>query len=132
MIHVYPIDKGAGSENFDIDAWRSGLVNAAVGSLSNVSTEPFKPEGPFKAVITMRDGEPAARKIARRWGLGYKDDQIFVDAGDIHELYSKLIRLCYLTPLMEKTISLELFLYHLWGRIGLGWVRQGIQQETSQ
>jgi len=54
------------------------------------------------------------------------------DAGDIHELYSKLIRLCYLTPLMEKTISLALFLYHLWGRIGLGWVRQGIWQETSQ
>jgi D-amino peptidase len=132
MIHVYPIDKGMGPENFDIDGWRSGLANAAVGSLSNVSAKPFKPDGPFKAVITMRDGEPAARKMARRWDFGYKDDQIFVDAGDIRELYSKLIRLCYLTPLLERTISFSLFLYHLWGRMGLGWVRQGIEPEIIQ
>ncbi|MFC1811877.1 M55 family metallopeptidase [Thermodesulfobacteriota bacterium] len=132
MIHVYPIDKSPGPENFDADSWRSGLVNAAVNALSNFTTEPFKPVGPFNAVITMREGERAARKIARRWGFGYKDDQIFVDADDIHELYSKLIKLCYLTPLIEETVSLALFLYHLWGRIGLGWVRQGIQQETSQ
>jgi D-amino peptidase len=132
MIHVYPIDKGAGPENFDADLWRSGLANAAIESLSNVSTTPFKPDGPFNAVITMRDGEAAAGKIARRWGFGYKDDQIFIDAGDIHALYSKLIRLCYLTPRMEKAISLSLFLYHLWGRIGLGWVRQGIQPEIIQ
>jgi D-aminopeptidase len=131
-IHVYPIDKSPGPENFDAVSWRSGLVNAAVNALSNFTSEPFKPVGPFKAVITMREGERAARKIARRWGFGYKDDQIFVDAGDIHELYAQLIRLCYLTPFVEKIIPWALLLYRLWGRIGLEWVRRGIQQKTSQ
>jgi len=130
-IHTYSIDKSTGLDDFDVDAWRSGLANAAVESLSNVSTVPFSPNGPFKAVITMRDGKQTARKIANRWCFAYKDDQIFFNSDDIHELYAKLIRLCYLTPLAEKMIPLVLSLYHLKGRIGLGWVRRGIQQENS-
>ncbi len=127
-IHVYPIDKTAGPQSFDADSWRLGLVNAAIESLGNVSTTPYLPEGPFNAEVVMRDGEIAVRKIVRRWGFEYDASSIFIHAADIHELYTELIRLCYLTPLMGKMIPFMLLLYNLWGRIGLGWVRRCIQR----
>ena len=127
MIHVYPIDKHKGPQNFDADSWRLGLKKAAVASLANVSTEPYTPKGPFKVVITMRDGEHVARKMASRWGFRQQAARIFMDVPDIHTLYRDLIRLCYLTPLTEKMISFWLFMYDLWGRIGLYWVRRGLK-----
>lgn len=127
MINVYTIDKTTGPHNFDADSWQAGLVAAAVKSLNNLSTEPYKPAGPFNAVITMRDGELTAHKISRRWGFRHLGAQIFIDADDIHQLYIDLIRLCYLTPLIEKMIPYCLLLYNLWGRIGLAWVRRGIR-----
>jgi hypothetical protein len=36
--------------------------------------------------------------------------------------------LCYLTPLMEKTLPFSLFIYNFWGRIGLAWVRRQIKR----
>ena len=126
-IHVYPIDKNAGPQNFDADLWRFGLKKAAVQSLNNISTEPYTPKGPFKAVATMRDGEQTARKIALRWDFRRQDARIFIDAPDIHSLYNDLIRLCYLTPLIEKMIPFWLFVYDLWGRFGLAWVRRGLK-----
>ncbi|MFC1829630.1 M55 family metallopeptidase [Thermodesulfobacteriota bacterium] len=131
-IRVHPIDKRAGPEGFDDDGWRSELVKAAVASLRNDSTTPYMPEGPFRAVLTLRDGKQPARKIARRWALNYKEDRIFVDAGDIHELYVQLIRICYLTPLTESVMPLSLFVYHLWGRIGLEWVRMGYRRKAGK
>jgi len=124
MINVYPIDKTTGPQNFDADSWQTGLVTAAVESLNNLSTEPYRPAGPFNAVITMRDGELTAQKISRRWGFRHQGARIFIDTDDIHQLYRDLIRLCYLTPLIEKMIPYCLLLYNLWGRIGLAWVRR--------
>lgn len=131
-IHVYPINKKTDPRAFDADLWRLGLVNAAIESIRNVATPPYLPEGPFKAEIVMRDGEIAVQKIVRRWGFESEASRIFIHAADIHELYSELIRLCYLTPLMERTIPFMLFLYRLWGRIGLGWVRRCIRQDICE
>lgn len=127
MIHVYPIHKNEGLQNFDADSWRFGLKKAAVASLNNVSTNTYRPKGPFKAVVTMRDGEHVARKMANRWGFHYQDTRIFVHAPDIHKLYKDFIRLCYLTPLVEKMMPFWLFMYGLWGRMGLFWVRRGLK-----
>lgn len=127
-IHVYPIDKATDPQEFNADLWRLGLVNAAIESIHNVSTPPYFPEGPFKAEIVMRDGAVAVQKIVRRWGFENEGSRIFIHAADIHELYGELIRLCYLTPLIEKMLPFMLFLYSLWGRIGLGWVRRCIRQ----
>jgi len=122
-IDSYPIDKDIGSEFFDADSWRSGLVNAALNSLHNTSTEPYTISGPFRAEVTMRQGERRARKLARRWSFAYEGARIFVEAADIHELYRNLIRLCYLTPLSEKLLPYSLYLYNVSGRLGLEWVR---------
>jgi D-aminopeptidase len=131
MINVYPIDKTIAPQIFDADSWRSGLKMAAVEALNNVSTAPYRPEGPFKTVVTMRDGEQIARKIALRWGFRYQGARIFIEAADIHQLYSNLIRLCYLTPLTKKMIPFWIFLYDLWGRIGLAWVRQWLKRSAG-
>jgi hypothetical protein len=127
MINVYPIDKTTGPQNFDADSWQAGLVTAAVESLNNLSTEPYRPAGPFNAVITMRDGELTAQKISQRWSFRHQGARIFIDTDDIHQLYRDLIRLCYLTPLIEKMMPYCLLLYNLWGRIGLAWVRRGFR-----
>jgi D-aminopeptidase len=109
-ISVFPIDKFAGQERVDAIAWRTDLAQAAVTALNNK--------------VRMQTGSTAARKIARRWGLVHQGDQIVIDANDIHDVYMHLIRICYLTPFIEKTLPLGLRLYNLWGRLGLAWVRR--------
>ncbi|GAG01281.1 unnamed protein product, partial [marine sediment metagenome] len=37
----------------------------------------------------------------------------------IHQLYLELIRLCYLTPAIEKVLPLALVAFNLKGRIGI-------------
>ena len=125
-IETYTIEKSGNSRQFDALPWRAGLAAAAVKSLSNQSTEPYRPQGPFRAVITMRDGEATAVKLARRWKINQKNNQLFINTEDIQELYLQLIRLCYLTPFIRRILPLGLFLFNLRGRYGLHWVRKGI------
>jgi len=125
---TYPIDKAGGIEAFDTESWRFGLAAAVVESLENDLTVPYQPEGPFRALVKMRDGETTARRIANRWKFERKGNQILINASSIQELYMDLIRICYLTPLMEKTLPFSLFIYNFWGRIGLAWVRRQIKR----
>jgi D-aminopeptidase len=126
-ITVYPINKAVSRQRFDVVLWRSGLAKAAVAALENDSTVPFRPEGPFRALVKMRDGEMAARKIAYRWNLDCRQDEILINTGDMHELFMYLIRICYLTPMVEKMLPLSLAAYNLWGRFGLAWIRRQIR-----
>jgi len=121
---LYPIEKTIGVEHFDVGEWRSGLARSVVESLENDLSVPYQPDGPMQALVTMRDGESAARKIARRWKLDYQNDHILINAAHIRELYMALIQICYLTPLVVKMLPACLFAYNLWGRIGLAWVRR--------
>ena len=126
-ISVFPIDKSVGQQRFDVAAWRSGLGQAAVKALANNQTAPFEPEGPMRVVVRMRTGSIAGSKMAKRWGLDCRGNQIVIDAADIQDVYMHLIRICYLTPALEKTLTLGLWAYSLWGRIGLAWVRRRVR-----
>ena len=117
-IDVYPIDKSPGAEKFEKELWRDGLGHAAAESLKNESTVPYTPGGPFNAVIYMRDGEKAAVRIAKRWGFRHADNRIFIKSDDIHLLYLHLVRICYLTPMIERILPAALLIYNLWGQIG--------------
>ncbi len=127
-ISVFPIDKSVGQQRFDVAAWRSGLQQAAVRALGNNLTTPCEPEGPMRVMVKMRTGSIAARKMAKRWGLVCRGDQIVIDAANIHDVYRHLIRICYLTPALEKILPLGLGIYNLWGMIGLAWVRRRIKR----
>ena len=131
-ISVFPIDKSVGQQQFDVAAWRSDLQQAAVKALGNNLTVPYEPEGPLRVVVKMRTGSIAARKIARRWGLENRDDQVVIEAAGMHDVYMHMIRICYLTPALEKTLPLGLLMYNLWGRIGLAWVRRQIKRIESK
>jgi D-amino peptidase len=100
------------------------LQQAAVKALGNNETVLYEPAGPMHAIVKMRTGSSAAPKMANRWGLDCQEDRIVIDAVDIHDLYLHLIRICYLTPVLEKMLPFGLWMYHLWGRLGLAWVRQ--------
>jgi len=128
-IDVYPIDKTGGPERFAVGAWRTGLARAAVASLSNVTTEPYAPKGPFNAILTMRDGEEQARELATRWGFSYEGPEIFIETPDIQQLYEALIRLCYLTPFTEKVLPFALTLHKIAGRYGLAMVRRRLKKK---
>jgi D-amino peptidase len=131
QIHVYPIDKTNGPNRFDAESWRAGLAVAAVEALNNHSAQPYLPQGPFQAKATMRDGPEVARKLAQRWGFRHEKDRIYIETADIHALYQSFIRLCYLTPQIEKIIPIGLFLYNLMGRMGLAWVRRASGQDLK-
>jgi D-aminopeptidase len=126
-IAVYPIDKAVGRQRFDVVSWRSGLARAATTALENKLTDPYRPAGPFQAVVKMRDGEVVARKIANRWKLDRRKNEILINTGDMQELFMHLIRISYLTPLVEKMLPLSLSMYNLWGRLGLAWIRRQVR-----
>jgi D-amino peptidase len=129
-INVYPIDKSSGAENFDVAEWRAGLVRSAVESLTNHSTAPYTPAGPFNAVIQMRDGKKAAHRMAKRWGFSRRDNQIFINTNSMRTLYLNLIRLCYLTPMIERILPVSLLIYNLWGRAGRAWLRRKLNAQA--
>jgi D-aminopeptidase len=131
-IFVYPIDKSVGQDRFNISGWRSGLQEAAVKSLENNLTAPYLPTGPMNIVVKMREGTAAAKKIAARWGLTCREDQIVFDTDDMRGVYMHLIRICYLTPALEITMPLGLWLYNGLGRFGLAWVRRQLKRFESE
>ncbi|MBN2159806.1 MAG: M55 family metallopeptidase [Spirochaetes bacterium] len=122
-IQTCSIKKTGLQESFDSDAWRKRISSAAAEALGNISTEPYCPPGPFSATVIMRDGPADARKIAGTWGLDVRDDAINVHAVDMESLYRSLIRICYLTPAIEKFLPFGLSLYNIMGRAGMRWVR---------
>jgi D-amino peptidase len=118
-IRCFEIDKSRGSSGFTIDTWRSELAQAAVKSLTNHKPLPYDPVGPFNATVTMKEGQAQAAKLARRWNFERDGGQIRIHTVDMQQLYLALIKLCYLTPLIEKTLPLALMLFNLRGRSGL-------------
>jgi D-amino peptidase len=118
-INCFAIDKSRGPDSFDADSWRSALAQAAVKSLSNRKTVPYELVGPFDARVTMRDGEAAAAGLARRWKFEQQGAQIRIRSASFQQLYLDLIRLCYLTPAIEKVLPLALAAFNLKGRIGI-------------
>ncbi|TAL31040.1 MAG: hypothetical protein EPN93_18630 [Spirochaetes bacterium] len=119
-ITVHAIDK-AGNNRFNSDAWRTQLAARGVESLMNDKTIPCLLTGPFSAKVVMRDGPMYAKKLAERWGFKYKGNTVFLEEKEIRDLYHNLIRLCYLTPFVEKILPLGLPLYNLYGLWGRKW-----------
>jgi D-aminopeptidase len=118
-INCFAIDKSQGPERFDSDSWRTSLAQSAVESLSNYKTKPHEPIGPFDARVTMRDGEAEAARLARRWKVEQVGAQIRIRSATFRQLYLDLIRLCYLTPAIEKVLPLALAAFNLRGKIGI-------------
>jgi D-amino peptidase len=123
-ITTHTIDKTKGQDYFDAKKWRASLAKKAYKSIANHSCRFVVPHGPFKAVVTMRDGEKIAQKLSKRWGMHNYGRDILLDANDIYTLYMQLIRICYLTPIIEKFLRVSLFLFNLYGRIGRAYVRR--------
>ena len=127
-IDCFPIDKSRGAEGFDFRGWRSALAQAAVKSLSNHKTESYEPSGPFDARVTMRDGEAEAMRLCRRWHFEQEGAQIRIQRDNIHQIYMELIRLCYLTPTIEKALPLALAAFNLKGRNGIRRARRRLKR----
>ncbi len=123
-IHTLAIDKSISPEALDAHQWRRDLARAAVESLASISVEPYCPDGPFHAQISIRDGAAAAAKMADPWNFKRTGKMVFIDAPDVHALYHSLIRLCYLPPIAEKTLPYSLALFNWVGRLGRMWVRR--------
>jgi D-amino peptidase len=106
--------------------WRRDLGNQAVRSLA-AGTAPFSLNGPFHADVTMRDGNRAARRIARNWGHSRKNNRIYFTADTIEALYLELIKAAFLTPVMTRFLPAALAIYRLIGRTGLKWAGRQIK-----
>jgi D-amino peptidase len=126
-ISTYPINKSHGKRSFNSENWRKGLAEAAAEAIGNHSTAPFRKEGPFSAILSMRDGSEYAGKLAARWGFPATGNRIYIAADDMDALYYSLIRICYLTPFVEKALPLGIRMYNLYGRLGQSWVRHKIE-----
>jgi D-aminopeptidase len=122
-LHTYSIDKSVGRQEFAVEPWRQGLARAAISALRDAQTVPFEPPGPFHTRVTLREGEPAARKLAARWGFHRQGADIVLHHTRLCDLYLDLIRICYLTPTAERVLPLAVAASNLRGRAGLTWLR---------
>jgi D-aminopeptidase len=127
-ISCFAIDKSRGPEKFDAESWRTSLARATVKSLSNCKTKPHEPIGPFDARVTMRDGEAEAARLARRWKVEHAGAQIRIRSATFRQLYMDLIRLCYLTPAIERVLPVALAAFNFKGRIGIARARQRLKR----
>ena len=125
------IEKTGSPASFDYNEWRGRLSHAAVQSLDSAVSSPFKLQGPFTALVTMRDGEEEARTMARRWGVDISGDILHLRADTIKDLYMSLIRICYFTPAIERILPLGLLLFNAMGRAGLSWVRHSVKRRGT-
>ena len=123
-LHTYSIDKSVGRQEFAVEPWRQGLARAATSALHGAQTVPFEPPGPFHTKITLREGEPAAQKLAARWGFHRQGADIILHNARLGDLYLDLIRICYLTPMAERVLPLAVAASNLRGRAGLAWLRR--------
>ncbi len=130
-IHTSAIDKGTTLQALGARQWRNKLAGAAAAALDNHAVVPYRPDGPFAAAITIRDGAAAAAKMADPWGFERIGNRVFITAPDMHALYRDLIRLCYLPPWAEKTLPLSLGLFNLVGRLGRFWVRRRLSRDRT-
>jgi D-aminopeptidase len=128
-LSTYTLEKNSHRHKFDPEKWRIGLARAAVAALAAPTAAPYRPAGPFDAQVEIRGGVPAAAKLARRWQLARRGACIRIEAPDLAALYLQLVRLCYLTPTVEKLLPLTLRLFNLRGRLGLAWVRRRLRAE---
>jgi D-amino peptidase len=128
-IHTFSIDKQGGPAALDKSNWRRRLARAAVDSLSRPTLPPpYRPTGPFKAAVNFRGGPRAAKHHAAPWGFTYRGATVFIEAETHDDLYRRLVRLCYLSPLAKRTLPLSLWLFNLRGRLGLAWARRRLTQ----
>jgi D-amino peptidase len=124
-ILALPIDKQGGPASLEVDRWRRQLAEAAVRSLSRPAPPPpYLPRGPFKAAVTFQGGARAAKRHAAPWGFSYRRATVSIEAETYGDLYRQLVRLCYLSPLVERALPLSLRLFNLRGRLGLAWARR--------
>ena len=126
-IRTLSIDKSVAPNRLDKRHWRGQLAQAAVQALANDTVTLYLPAGPFQAEITIRDGAAAAAKMADPWRYPRNGSRVFIEAADIHTLYDRLIRLCYLPPKVEKTLPFSLMLYNAVGWLGRQWVRRQLK-----
>jgi D-amino peptidase len=124
-ITTFSIEKNS---KFNPETWRKLMAQKAVESLNNTRTLPYIPEGPFNATITIRDGAAAAKKMAAKWKFDYSQDKIFLSSEKIDELYFNLIRICYLSPVIEKILTPGLAIYNFIGRYGRFRARQFLKK----
>jgi D-amino peptidase len=127
-IHTYSIDKSVGRQEFAVEPWRQGLAQAATSALHDAQTVPFDPPGPFHTKVTLREGEPAAQKLANRWGVHRQGGDIILHNAHLGDLYIDLIRICYLTPMSERLLPLAVAVSNLRGRAGLAWLRRQVKK----
>jgi hypothetical protein len=80
----------------------------------------------------MRDGEALAAGLARRWKFEQVGAQIRIQRDSIHQLYMELIRLCYLTPAIEKLLPLALAAFNLKGRMGIMRARRRLRRRLQR
>lgn len=129
-INTFPVIKDS-SGRADIGRCRGELAAAAAHSLLNNSTIPYMMPPPYSIELTMRDGAETAGKSAKRWGVEYMENEIFLHAENFDDLYRKLIGITYLTPALEKITAAALMLFNLYGRAGLSIARRKMRKRIT-
>jgi D-amino peptidase len=120
-LKTHPIDTSNNLKKYKSSLWRKSLAEKAVLSLKNKTAKVYNQHGPFAVQMKMRDGEKAARLIAKRWNLVFENDTILFNADNMRDVYVKLAQWLYLTPFLLKILSVALVINNVVGKFGIIW-----------
>lgn len=127
-LEVFPVVKQEDGTVPNLKSFRIRLAREAVRSLGNTKSVPYTMDGPFEAELVWRDGAGEASVLAARWKLDRRGDTLLFRVADFDGLYRTLIRVCYMTPLVERILPAGLPLYNLAGRWGLSVARRRLRK----
>ena len=126
-IVTFAMDKKQSRNSFDVSAWRRQLGRSAAEALKASTSRVPVLTGPIQAEVVFKDISQA-RKIAARWMMDRRRERLIVRTADMAGLYRVLVRICYLTPILERLLPISIRLANLKGRLGLAWVRHRLKK----
>lgn len=130
-ISTYAIEKRQGPGSFDPHIWRAAMAHAAVQSISKGKRPPFIWNGPFRAMVSLRNSKRITPAMVRKWQLEKRGNDLHFTVNTFPQLYRQLIRIAYLTPLREICLPAALAANNSLGRMGLAWVRHYIRSHRQ-
>jgi len=106
--------------NSDMSKQRMEIINNALNAELNFKCKNRNSGEKLKLELEMKDGE----KTAARWKTEFSNGKIISEKDNFTELFGYLVKIIFLKPFIAKAPRFYMFLYNLYNRILIFFIRK--------